>query len=608
MTPPKIIGTQIGNFKVTELIGAGGMGEVYRGEHVVLGHPVAVKVLRRGDPGDATRAERSVARFINEAKLLVNIDSPHIVRVYDFGQLDGGALYYVMEHLDGEDLADVLARRGTMTPAEALPYLDQVSAALHTAHQAGVVHRDLKPANVFVAREPDVAGAPRVKLIDFGIAKHLAAADSGVTVGAVGSPLFAAPEQIDHESPFEVGPHTDIYALGVTVYRMLSGALPFDVDEAANPLAIMIMTARSAPVPLSERAPTLPVGICKLVDACLAKAPAARPQSARAFYDAFAAAVDGRTEQAVAISERALAVTREQSGRAASASTAPARGSGLGRGGLLAVGAAIAATAVAVTLVLTRARVGADDTQGLGSALSTAAAAPADAARARVDSASAGSGGVRDEPERHAPSDPAPAKNKGLRLRKLANPFARKAKGTPGLKVPRIFMPRGETKKRPASPSTADTKSNSLPTDADPPSNLMQRLLPEPTISCKCDKSFRTQVRARFIHRIRYCLEHEMWRDKRPFGHVRSNRVAGSLRFRVDPFGRVASSPAAIRRRVRITPARTIPLTPKLLTCFVRIVIQASGQLPKRPVTEGTIGVTLRYRLIMDDSWARVTM
>ncbi len=270
------IGRQLGNFTITGLLGAGGMGAVYAGRHTILQHRVAIKVMHarllRTD-----QAQESVKRFIAEGRALTQIDSPHVIRLHDFGELEGGHLYYVMEHLEGHDLERELHGKLPLSIAEALPYLEQICAGLEAVHAHRIVHRDLKPANVFVLDEQPL----RLKLLDFGISKRLDTAQH-MTVGGMGSPLFAAPEQALAEVD-RISPRTDLYSLGVIAYELLSGKLHYDVAEDAHPYSVLMLPVHKDPVPLRERVPDVAPGVAAAVEQCLARDPDARPRSARDF-------------------------------------------------------------------------------------------------------------------------------------------------------------------------------------------------------------------------------------------------------------------------------------------------------------------------------------
>ncbi len=217
-----LIGRTVGSYVIRELLGAGGTGSVYLARHPVIGLDVAVKVLL---PEVASNAEL-VDRFVREARGANSIGSPHIPRYFDFGRLPDGRSYAVMEHLAGETVAERLEREGALPLADVIALLDQVASAMGRAHAAGIIHRDLKPENLFLTRDAD--GAMLVKVLDFGIAKLLAAPTGGATTTRVGyfmgTPLYCAPEQA---YAGEVTTATDVYALGIIAFEVLAGGSPF---------------------------------------------------------------------------------------------------------------------------------------------------------------------------------------------------------------------------------------------------------------------------------------------------------------------------------------------------------------------------------------------
>jgi serine/threonine-protein kinase len=228
-----------GRLRIDQVLGAGGMGVVAAATHLELGNRVAVKVLR----DELAQSPTLVERFIREARAVVALRTEHVCRVLDVGRLESGAPYIMMELLDGTDLARAIAQRPLPVPI-AVEYMVQACVALAEAHAAGVVHRDLKPANLFVTRRRD--GGALVKVLDFGIAKALTA-EAQLTHGSgmLGSPGFTSPEQL--QSPRDVDHRTDIWALGVTLYQLVSGRHPF---FAANAMEIALKVASERPAPL----------------------------------------------------------------------------------------------------------------------------------------------------------------------------------------------------------------------------------------------------------------------------------------------------------------------------------------------------------------------
>jgi hypothetical protein len=228
-----------GRLRVDQLLGAGGMGVVVVATHLELGHRVAVKVLH----DELAQSPSIVERFIREARSVVQLRTEHVCRVLDVGRLDTGAPYIMMELLEGVDLARAIAHRPLPVPL-AVDYIAQACVALAEAHAAGIVHRDLKPANLFVIRRPD--GSPLLKVLDFGIAKAMTSeAHLTQSSGLLGSPGYMSPEQI--QSPRDVDARTDIWALGATLYQLVSGRLPF---MAPNATEVAIKIASEPPAPL----------------------------------------------------------------------------------------------------------------------------------------------------------------------------------------------------------------------------------------------------------------------------------------------------------------------------------------------------------------------
>ena len=255
-------------YRVVSELGRGGMGVVLGAVHVDLGHAVAIKVLT--GPLDETAR----LRFRREAQVVAGLKSPHLRRVYDVGRLPGGAPYMVMEQLEGETLSSRLAR-GPLGTEEAVDTMLQICEAVAEAHGAGVVHRDLKPGNVFVAQE---LGRPTVKVLDFGIAKVASDTEITATDDHVGSPRFMAPEQLTRGP---IDPRTDVWALGLMLYEMLSGKPAFRARNVAE-LAVLIL--QDEPPPLSH----VDESLCAVVGRCLEKNASRRFSSVAALADALA--------------------------------------------------------------------------------------------------------------------------------------------------------------------------------------------------------------------------------------------------------------------------------------------------------------------------------
>jgi serine/threonine-protein kinase len=270
-TDPYIGTTFDHRYKIQKLLGEGGMGYVYLARHKVIDKKVAVKVLR----SDMARDREILDRFLQEAKAASSIGNPHIVDISDFGDLPDGSTYFVMEFLEGQSLSQ-LVDSGVRLPVERICHIAiQLCEGLGAAHQRGIVHRDLKPDNVYLIERG--SDHDFIKILDFGIAKVSGNANTKLTkAGAVfGTPHYMSPEQaagapVDHR--------TDIYALGVMLYEMVSGQLPFNAD---NFMGILTQHMYKAPVPIRALVPgpECPPGLEAVILKCLSKKPEGRYQS-----------------------------------------------------------------------------------------------------------------------------------------------------------------------------------------------------------------------------------------------------------------------------------------------------------------------------------------
>lgn len=253
-----------GKYRVERVLGTGGMGVVVEAHHLQLEEKVALKFLL---PRHAQRPE-AVARFDREARVGVRIKSEHVARVTDVGHLQTGAPYLVMEYLEGEDLASRLERLGPMPVEQAVEFVLQACEAIAEAHALGIVHRDLKPANLFCVSRAD--GMPSIKVLDFGVCKASRSArrDTGLTRNGaiVGSPAYMAPEQM--ESSDTVDGRADLWALGVTLYELVSGHLPF---TGGSLLEVATKIESTSPPSLEMLCPDLPPGFAYVVERCLEK-------------------------------------------------------------------------------------------------------------------------------------------------------------------------------------------------------------------------------------------------------------------------------------------------------------------------------------------------
>jgi eukaryotic-like serine/threonine-protein kinase len=259
------VGTVLADrYRVERVLGQGGMGVVVAARHLVLDEPVAIKFLRFASDGTA------VERFLREARAAAKLRGEHVCRVFDFGRLHGGAPYLVMEHLEGVDLGAKLIDEGPQPVALVTGWLIQVCDALAEAHGEGIIHRDVKPENVFLASRSD--GSACAKLLDFGISKRLGKASWHTLPKALlGSPSYMSPEQIG--SAADVGPRADIWGLGVTLYELLSGELPF---AGASIMETVFSVRTRKPRPLSEVRRGIPEALSRVVARCLAKDPTDR--------------------------------------------------------------------------------------------------------------------------------------------------------------------------------------------------------------------------------------------------------------------------------------------------------------------------------------------
>ncbi|WP_437592435.1 protein kinase domain-containing protein [Sorangium sp. So ce1000] len=263
-----------GKYRVERVLGRGGMGLVVAAHHLSLRHRVALKFLLpegRTTPG-------ATERFFREAQAAAAIASEHIARVIDVGQTDEDLPYFVMEYLNGIDLEALLESRGPLPVEQAVSYVIEACEGLAEAHSLGIVHRDLKPGNLFLASRKD--GSTLIKVLDFGISK---ASEAGVlgpnaklTASAVvlGSPRYMSPEHI--RSTRTVDARSDIWALGMTLYQLLTGRLPFETESVS---ALFVSIVTDAPVPPRAHRPEIPLALEWIILMCLEKDPARRPQT-----------------------------------------------------------------------------------------------------------------------------------------------------------------------------------------------------------------------------------------------------------------------------------------------------------------------------------------
>ena len=280
-------GYVVGEYRVETVLGRGGMGVVYSGLQPVIEKRVAIKVLNSELSADPAL----VRRFLDEARAVNRIRHPNIIDIFSFGQLADSRQYFVMEYLEGHTLADRL-QRGDLPVEQLPPLLAQICDALDAAHGEHIVHRDLKPENIWIVASR--RGRSFAKLLDFGIAKLLASGEQTTTQAGVlmGTPQYMSPEQCHGRA---VDHRTDLYAMGVILYQMYTGKLPFHGEGFAEILTKQLTEIPDHP---SVHVP-LPPALDALIMRCLAKDPADRPQSARELGEELAQIVVPRTPPAV---------------------------------------------------------------------------------------------------------------------------------------------------------------------------------------------------------------------------------------------------------------------------------------------------------------------
>ena len=316
--------TLVGKYRVERVLGHGGMGVVVAARHLDLDERVAIKFLL-GEPSD-----RAVDRFLREARAAAKVKGEHVCRVFDFGRLESGEPYIVMEYLEGTDLARQLEREGPQPASRVVGWIIEASDALAEAHAIGIVHRDLKPANVFLAKRPD--GSSCAKVLDFGISKLEAADTITHTTTLMGSPVYMSPEQM--ESAHDVDARSDVWSVGVMMYELLTGRPPF-VGDSMIQLAVQVRDKEPKPIALLQ--PTVPAALARVIAKCLAKraddryasvaelaadlAPLAPPEVAP-----LVARLASRTSGKASYSSLALDVTARDPSQDSSKSAAPLRG------------------------------------------------------------------------------------------------------------------------------------------------------------------------------------------------------------------------------------------------------------------------------------------
>jgi serine/threonine-protein kinase len=279
---------EMGSYQLGELLGRGGMGEVYHARHRMLARPAAIKLIRPEvlGAGDGAAAQLAMRRFRREAEVAASLRSPHTVELYDFGVMEDNTLYFAMELLEGMTLETLVRQHGPVAAPRVIFFLCQVCESLEEAHAHGLVHRDIKPANIHVGRlglEHDF-----VKVLDFGLVKSVVnvTGESSLATAAgltPGTPAYMAPEMALGDA---VDGRADLYALGCVAYYLLTGAIVFEAEAGLQMIAKHL---RTDPVPPSQRtALPIPAELERLVLACLAKKPEDRPRSAAELASALA--------------------------------------------------------------------------------------------------------------------------------------------------------------------------------------------------------------------------------------------------------------------------------------------------------------------------------
>src|SRR5687767_8359152 len=293
-----LIGTTLaGKYRIDARLNEGGMGTVYRGTHVLMDKTVAIKVLRPSLAAD----EKIVARFSREARAASRISHPNALSVTDFGEDESGHVFLVMEFLSGKTLKQVIRDEGPLPLPRVVDITRQIGDALNAAHAEGVVHRDLKSDNIMLL---DTMIGDHAKVLDFGIAKinePEGYVDTGLTAPnlVIGTPQYMSPEQCSQES--EIDSRSDIYSLGVILYEMLVGHVPFSGE---SPTMVMMKHLQDAPPSVLEERKDLPPAIGRVVTRAMAKRPEDRFQTVSELAEELASAAEGEMPAGAAASDR----------------------------------------------------------------------------------------------------------------------------------------------------------------------------------------------------------------------------------------------------------------------------------------------------------------
>jgi TonB family protein len=299
--PYKFIGTNLERYEIQELVGIGGMGVVYRAQHEITKARVAIKILR---PDLTISNEEGVGFFFEEATKTVSLRHPMIIKVISADYTPDGSAYMVMEWLDGRTLADEMKEHGPPPLPRVIGLLEQIADAVAYAHRKGIIHRDLKPSNIMLVREE--SGEESIRVLDFGIAKVLSTT-IGTNTRVAGTSYYISPEQTIAHSPIDQG--ADIYSLGIILYQLLTGQVPFEGDSEGQ---VMDMHRSILPRPLRDIRPDIPQAIEDVVLKAIAKRPLDRFPTAIDFARAFRQAAN------IAMSELVLQCVDATSGAAVS--------------------------------------------------------------------------------------------------------------------------------------------------------------------------------------------------------------------------------------------------------------------------------------------------
>ena len=273
---------QFGQYRLKEKLGAGGMGEVYRAEHMLLKRPCVIKLIKK----DRSTNAAALARFEREVCSTAKLTHSNSVEIFDYGHTEDGVFYYVMEYLPGKSLDELVKEYGPLTSERVVHFLRQICGALREAHHLGLIHRDLKPANIFAAKLGGVYDV--TKLLDFGLVRQEDSdqkngVDLSQTGGFSGSPLYMPPEQAT--SYDEVDGRGDIYSLGAVAYFLVTGAPPF---SGRNTTEIIMAHANEQVMPPSKSVPTIPSDLERIILRCLEKKPRNRFQDVESLEEALA--------------------------------------------------------------------------------------------------------------------------------------------------------------------------------------------------------------------------------------------------------------------------------------------------------------------------------